>query len=106
MKHPTSEKRPVKAKRLSRPRGAAATKDVPVLVLTVLRAVHEATRNRAGLYYVGVADLGLAADDQERTDAAALLAHLSGWLTAGGNTPHSVAITWDGLALLKERGLA
>ena len=50
-------------------------------------------------------NLGLAADDQERNDAAILLAHLSGWLTVGGKPPHSVGLTAAGFALLKERGL-
>jgi hypothetical protein len=35
-----------------------------------------------------------------------MLAALSGWLTVGGNPPHSVAITSEGLAQLKERGVA
>jgi hypothetical protein len=37
------------------------------------------------------------------TRAAAVL---SGWLTVGGNPPDWVAITSEGLVLLKERGLA
>jgi len=76
------------------------------MVLTILRAVREATRHRRLGYFVSVADLGLAADDQERTDAAIMLAALSGWLAVGGTPPHSVALTGAGLSLLKERGMA
>jgi hypothetical protein len=42
----------------------------------------------------------------KRTDDAIQLATLSGWLTAGGDPAHSVTITPEGLALLKERGMA
>jgi hypothetical protein len=40
--------------------------------------------------------------DTDRNAAAVMLAVLSGWLKAGGDRPHSVAITWKGRALLKE----
>jgi hypothetical protein len=36
---------------------------------------------------------------------AVMLAVLSGYLTAGGDPPHAVAITEEGRVLLKGRGL-
>jgi hypothetical protein len=43
--------------------------------------------------------------DIEGSETAIMLAALSGWLTAGGTPPHSVAITEDGRRLLKERDM-
>jgi hypothetical protein len=51
-----------------------------------------------------VDSLGLL-DDPERNGAAILLAVLAGYLTAGGEPPHSVALTEGGRAVLKSRGL-
>jgi hypothetical protein len=67
--------------------------------------VWRATATRPPPYYVGVSNLGLP-PDPERNDAAILIAVLAGYLTAGGEPPHSVAITEDGRRLLKKRGMA
>ena len=56
-------------------------------------------------YYVSVACLRLP-PEIELNDTAIMLTALSGWIKVGGNPPHSVAITSEGLAQLKERGLA
>jgi len=69
------------------------------------RRVWGATATRPPPYYVSVDSLGLP-PDPERNGAAILLAVLSGYLRAGGNPPHSVAVTEDGRRLLKERGMA
>jgi hypothetical protein len=60
------------------------------LVLAILQAVWRATATRRPPYYVSVDSLMLP-QAPERIDAAILLAVLSGWLTAGGDPPHSVA---------------
>jgi hypothetical protein len=97
MKPPASKKR-----RRSTPSPA---NDGHPLVLAVLQAVWLATAKRPQPYYVSVATLRLP-PDIELNDTAIMLAALSGWLTVGGNPPHSVAITSEGLKLLKERGVA
>jgi hypothetical protein len=74
------------------------------LVLAVLQAVGRATATRRHPHYVSVSALELP-PDLERNGAAILLAVMSGYLTAGGDPPHSVAITWKGRTLLKARGL-
>ena len=79
--------------------------DVHPLVLAVLQAVWLSTAKRPQPYYVSVATLRLPAEI-ELNDTAIMLAVLSGWLTVGGKPAHSVAITSEGLKLLKERGLA
>ena len=71
----------------------------------MLQAVWLATAKRPQPYYVTVAALRLP-PDIELNDTAIMLAALSGWLTVGGNPLHSVAITSEGLKLLKERGVA
>jgi hypothetical protein len=105
MKPPPSKKPPLKGKRRSRAGTPAPADDVHPLVLAVLQAMWRATATRRQPYYVSVSDLGLP-PDPDRNDAAIMLAALSGWLTVGGNPPHSVAITGSGLALLKERDMA
>jgi len=79
--------------------------DAHPFVLDVLQAVQRAAAGRRQPFFVSVADLGLP-PDPERLNAAVMLASFSGWLRAGGRPPHSVAITAEGLAILKERGLA
>jgi hypothetical protein len=78
---------------------------VSPLVLAVLQAVWRATATRPSPYYVSVDSLGLP-QDSDHVDAAILLTVLAGYLTAGGDPPHSVAITEDGRRLMKERGMA
>jgi hypothetical protein len=74
-------------------------------VLDVLRAVTYATAGRRQPFYVSFEALGLP-HDLEKNNAGIMLAALSGWLRVGGNPPHSVAITAEGLALLRARGMA
>jgi hypothetical protein len=69
------------------------------LVVAVLQAVGRATATRSPPYYVSVDSLGLP-QDPDHINAAILIAVLAGYLTAGGNPPHSVAITEDGRRLL------
>jgi hypothetical protein len=71
-------------------------------VLELLEAVYKQTKGAHGRW-VGVDSLDLGADE-DKTDAAILLAALSGWLQAGGNPPHSVIITAEGIDLLRKRG--
>jgi hypothetical protein len=75
----------------------------PPLVLRVLRAVHEATKDKKPPYWVGIAALGLRVD-QIRRDQAIALAALSGWLKVAGHPPLSVAITEAGIRLVEESG--
>jgi hypothetical protein len=53
-------------------------------------------------FYISVADLRLPLN-QERADAAIMLAVLSGLLTAGEDPAHSVALTEAGRGLLRQR---
>jgi hypothetical protein len=53
----------------------------------------------------GVAGQLCAVGAANRVSAAALLAALHGWLTTASDTSHLVAITADGLALLKVRAM-
>jgi hypothetical protein len=69
-------------------------------VLAVLRAVWHATAGRPVPYYVSVDSLG-PPDDLKRNGAAILLAVLSDYLTAGGDPPHSIALTEDGRRVIK-----
>jgi hypothetical protein len=80
--------------------------DVHPLVLAVLQAVHKATGDRRAPFYVGVDDLDLVPDDQERNGAAIQLAEYRGWVVVGGKPAHSVAITASGLAVLRDKGMA
>lgn len=75
----------------------------PPLVLRVLRAVHQATRDRKPPCWVGVNALGLRVD-QIRLDQAITLAVQSSWLRAAGHPPLSVAITATGIRLVEEDG--
>jgi len=86
------------SKRISQGRTTASNGDVPALVLSVLQAVNREIANRRQPYFGAIDALGLPFN--KRTDDAIRLATLSGWLT------HSVAITSESLALLKERGMA
>jgi hypothetical protein len=72
----------------------------PPIVLTVLRSVHEATRESKPPRYVAIDALRLQ-EDAVRLEAAVLLAHLWGWLNVAGNRPLSVATTADGLQELE-----
>ena len=96
MKPPASRKR--------RSGTPAPADDVPPHVLAVLQAVARATATRPVPYYVSVDSLGIG-PGTERNDAAVMLAVLSGWLKAGGDPPHSVAVTWAGVTMLKRLGV-
>jgi hypothetical protein len=78
-------------------------REIPSLVMDILRAVHEKTKDKQQPYYVGFDALGIEADT-ERNGAAIVLAALSGWITVTDRPTHSVAITAAGIELLKERG--
>jgi hypothetical protein len=80
-----------------------AERKPPPLVLKVLRAVHEATKDKKPPYWVSIDTLGLRVD-QIRLDQAIALAALSGWLRTAGNPPLSVAITAAGISLLERDG--
>ena len=70
----------------------------------MLQAVNREIAHWRQPYFAAIDALGLPFN--KRTDDAIQLATLSGWLTAGGDPAHSVTITSEGLALLKERGMA
>ncbi len=75
----------------------------PPLVLRVLRALHEATRDKKPPHWVGVSALGLRVD-QLRLDQAIALAARSGWLKTAGHPPLTIAITAHGLQALDQQG--
>jgi hypothetical protein len=75
----------------------------PPLVLRVLRAVHEATKDKKPPHWIGVSTLGLRVD-LLRLDQAIALAARSGWLRTAGNPPLTIAITIDGVQVLDQHG--
>jgi hypothetical protein len=76
---------------------------VPRPILDVLLAVYRATAGRPHhQFYISVDDLRLPLN-QERADAAIMLAVQSGLVTAGGDPAHSVALTEAGRGLLRQR---
>jgi hypothetical protein len=76
---------------------------VPRPILDVLLAVYRATAGRPHhQFYISVDDLRLPLN-QERADAAIMLAVQSGLVRAGGDPAHSVALTEAGRGLLRQR---
>ena len=82
----------------------AKTPRVPRPVLDVLLAVYRASAGKThSRYYVSVDRLALPLN-RERARAAIQLGVLSGWLAGGGGSPvHSVALTDEGLGVLRAR---
>jgi hypothetical protein len=81
----------------------AKTPRVPRPVLDVLLAVYRASAGKThSRYYVSVDRLALPLN-QERATAAIDMGVLSGWLAGGGSPVHSVALTDDGLGVLRAR---
>lgn len=79
------------------------TKPVPPLVLDAVLAAYKATGGAPGRW-TSLSSLNLGAE-QEKIDAAILLAALSGWLQVGGKPAHSVIVTAEGIELLRKRKL-
>ena len=75
----------------------------PRPVLDVLLAVYRASAGKTHhRYYISVDRLALPLN-RERAKAAILLGVLSGWLAGGGSPVHSVALTDEGLGVLRAR---
>jgi hypothetical protein len=81
----------------------AKTPSVPRPVLDVLLAVYRASAGKThSRYYVSVDRLALPLNRQRAT-AAIEMGVLSVWLTGGGSPVHSVALTDEGLGVLRAR---
>jgi hypothetical protein len=81
----------------------AKTPTVARPVLDVLLAVYRASAGKTHhRYYISVHRLALPLN-RERAKAAILLGVLSGWLAGGGSPAHSVALTHEGLGVLRAR---
>jgi hypothetical protein len=80
----------------------AKTPRVPRPVLDVLLAVYRASAGKHHRYYISVDRLALPLN-RERAKAAILLGVLSGWLAGGGSPVHSLALTDEGLGVLRAR---
>jgi hypothetical protein len=81
----------------------AKTPRVPRPVLDVLLAVYRASAGKThSRYYVSVDRLALPLN-RERATAAIEVSVLSGWLAGGGSPVHSVALTDEGLGVLRAR---
>jgi hypothetical protein len=78
---------------------APASINPPPLVLRVLGAVHQATRDKMPPDWVDIDTLRLRVD-RIRLSQAVGLAVASGWLSSTGGSPLKVAITADGLRKL------
>ena len=79
------------------------TPRVPRPVLDVLLAVYRASAGKKySRYYVSVNRLALPLN-RERATAAIEMGVLSGWLGGGGSPMHSVALTDEGLGVLRAR---
>jgi hypothetical protein len=74
---------------------------VPPLVLEAVAAAYRETRGAPGRW-TSVSSLNLDAE-QEKIDAAILLAALSGWVSIGGKPAHSVIVTAEGIEMLKKK---
>jgi hypothetical protein len=75
---------------------------VPRPVLDVLLAVHRASASKHHGYCISVDRLALPLN-RERAQAAIQMSVLSGWLAGGGMPVHSVAMTDEGLGVLRAR---
>ena len=76
---------------------------VPRPVLDVLLAVYRASSGKTHhQYYISVDRLALPLN-RERAKAALQMSVLSGWLAGGGSPVHSVALTDEGLGVLRAR---
>jgi hypothetical protein len=80
----------------------AKTPRVPRPVLDVLLAVYRASAGKTHRNYVSVDRLALPLN-RERAKAAIQMSVLSGWLAGGGSPAHSVALTDEGLGVLRAR---
>lgn len=76
---------------------------VPRPVLDVLMAVYRATAGKTHhRFYVNVDSVALPLN-RGRAEAAIMLTVLSGYMMAGGDPPHSAALTEEGRAVLRQR---
>ena len=80
----------------------AKTPRVPRPVLDVLLAVYRASAGKHHRHYISVDRLALPLNRQ-RAQAAIQMCVLSGWLAGGGMPVHSVAMTDEGLGVLRTR---
>jgi hypothetical protein len=81
----------------------AQTRKVSRPVLDVLLAVYRASAGKTHRrHYINVDRFALPLN-RERAKAAVLLGVLGGWLTGGGSPVHSVALTDEGLGVLRAR---
>jgi hypothetical protein len=79
----------------------SAPREVPPLVLAILRATYEATKDSPPPSYLSVSVLRIEAD-HERIEAAVLLGALCGWLRMAGVPPNLVALTEEGIDVATE----
>ena len=81
----------------------AKTPRVTRPVLDVLLAVYRASAGKTHRrYYISVDRLALPLN-RERAQAAIQMSVLAGWLAGGGMPVHSVAMTDEGLGVLRAR---
>ena len=78
------------------------TPRVPRPVLDVLLAVYRASAGKHHRYFIRVNRLAVPLN-RERARAAIQMGVLSGWLAGGGLPVHSVAMTDEGLGVLRVR---
>jgi hypothetical protein len=76
-----------------------AMRPPPPLILKLLRALQEATKEEPP-EWVAIESLGLRVD-RVRLDQAIVLAALSGWLKISGNPPKTLSMTREGSALVE-----
>ena len=81
--------------------GKGPERTPPPLVRRILRAVHEAAKDKQPPGWIGIGTLGLRVD-RIRLDQAIALAVRSGWLRTAGHPPLTVAITAAGIALVED----
>jgi hypothetical protein len=78
--------------------------DIPALVLAVIAKVYELSGRRTQPWYISRSAVELV-DAADAVNSAIYYAEVSGWLVGSGEPPNGVAITADGVELLKEIGM-
>ncbi len=78
--------------------------DIPALVLAVIAKVYELSGRRTQPWYISRSAVELV-DAADAVNSAIYYAEVRGWLVGSGEPPNGVAITADGVELLKELGM-
>jgi hypothetical protein len=78
--------------------------DIPALVLAVIAKVYELSGRRTQPWYISRSAVELV-DAADAVNSAIYHAEVSGWLVGSGEPPNGVAITADGVELLKKLGM-